>query len=583
MQETSTRRATNRVIAVGQTASGLAVVASLGAEVLSGPPWFRVVVGAAAAGLLALGLTGLVRQGRDSPGAAAVVRFRFETALFAALIAAGVEETAPYVAVMGLLMLVLAALRGQAGLRLSLAAALVAEVARTILHALAGFGVDPLDSLIGIGLATVVGFVVAKMVDLARDAEREAREAVATTRTALQEARAAIGHLDAMHRVVVSTVGVEDEREAMDRIVKEIANALDVPLVNIVLLDERERPHMIATTDPDVAGRDDVAPLPAGPFLEGPLGRALRGEASTATPDELAAIEEVFEARGAISCHPLRRADGQVIGALACGQPVGSTFTPTQLQTLDRFADQASLTIVASRSVAREAELVRRYRELDQLKTDFIAVTSHELRTPLTTIVGVVELLDGHADDLSGDDADRLLDALRRQTERLQRLVTDLGTVSTVDAGTLSMALGPVDVVSVIEETVQALPWVDTSVESDDRPRAVADRDRLAQVLANLVINGGLHGTGAVHVRVDTDEAGVLVDVWDDGPGIPADRREDVFRRFVRLDEAGTHGHGAGLGLAIARELAEAMGGGVGIIDCPDDTSRFRVRLARAS
>src|SRR5690606_26959855 len=148
------------------------------------------------------------------------------------------------------------------------------------------------------------------------------------------------------------------------------------------------------TTDPAVAARTDVGPIDRGPFLHGPLARALTGQATRATAQERAAMAAAGQpTHGDIVVVPLRRASSTVAGVLACGTEEGRTFTPTEHRTLVRVGDLMGLAVEAARALDREAELAERYRDLDRLKTDFVAITSHELRTPLTTVLGVVETM----------------------------------------------------------------------------------------------------------------------------------------------------------------------------------------------
>jgi signal transduction histidine kinase len=178
-------------------------------------------------------------------------------------------------------------------------------------------------------------------------------------------------------------------------------------------------------------------------------------------------------------------------------------FSDDELTTIGRFADQTSLAIEAARAVEREAELAQRYRDLDRLKTDFVAVTSHELRTPLTTLTGAIEVLRDRGHLLSDQDREHLWQAMQRQGERLARLVDDLRTVSLVDSGTLSITPEPTDIVEVVTDTIETVPYIPTDLRVDEPvTKALADPDRLAQVVTNLVVNGAQHGQGRVHLHI---------------------------------------------------------------------------------
>lgn len=581
----ASRVAAERYLGWGRLAAGASLLVSLAADVIGGYAWFEVAAGSGGVILVALGLSTLLGSatGQSSPTRLMRVVGHAETVVFAGLLAVGADEDAGYVLVLAMLMLMLAALRGVAAHRAALYLAVGAELVRQLLHLLIGETIDPVESLVGLGLAAAVSSVLVRMVELARSSEMASQRSAATATTALAEAERAAAQLDVMHRVVLSGIGA-GEAEALQRMVQEISAYLEVPAVTAFMLDDEQRPTVAATTDEHVAARDDVTPIVRGPFLHGPLERALQGLSTEATADELAVMATADLPRhGAITVHPLRRGDGTVVGALACGSPVGRTFGATEVRTVARFADQMGLAIEAARSLDREADLAARYRELDRLKTDFVAITSHELRTPLTTVMGVVETMHHHLDQLDRDEVSRLVDSLVRQATRLSRLVDDLRTVSRVDAGTLHAFNRPTDLATLLQEVVVALPTVDVQVTVDPgMPKVMADPDRLVQVVTNLVANGDQHGRGTVRVAARADEAEAAIEVWDEGPGVPPEHREDVFTRFVRLGDTDSHSRGTGLGLAIARELTTAMGGTIAVID-RDGRGVFQLRLPLTS
>ena len=584
MTAPSTRAAaTERYLGWGRVAAGASLLVALLADVLGGYTWFVVTVAAGGTALLLLGLAALLpARARPHHPAVAALRGWGDMTVFTVLVAAGADEDVGYVVVLLMLMLMLAALRGGRAYRVALVLGTAAEVVRQTLRPVIGMEVDPVESVVGVGLAVAVSAALARMVELARDSEQQALQSADAATAALAEAELAASQLDVLHRVVVSTIGAR-EATALQKIVAEVATYLRVPAATVFLLDDDGAPRMSATTDEAVAGREDVHPVTRGPFLHGPLGRALEGAASRAGPEELEAMTRAgHPVHGDIVIHPLRRAGGSVVGALACGTAPGRTFTITEVRTMARFADQMSLAIEAARSLDRETDLAAQYRELDRLKTDFIAITSHELRTPLTTVLGVIETMRQRLDELDRGEIARLVAALSRQANRLSRLVDDLSTVSRVDAGTLAIVSRPADVAAVVREAAATLPEIPTHVDvAPELPAAEADPDRLLQVVTNLIANGDQHGQGTVRIEVTAEDQDVVVRVWDEGPGIPVERREEVFERFVRLGETNAHSRGSGLGLAIARELVLAMHGSVHVVDHPAG-SAFEVRLPQA-
>ncbi len=214
--------------------------------------------------------------------------------------------------------------------------------------------------------------------------------------------------------------------------------------------------------------------------------------------------------------------------------------------------------------------------QLDRARKEFVANASHELRTPLFSLAGFLELLAD--EDLDETTRKEFLATTRTQVDRLTDLATDLLDLSRMDAGRIrieheEVSLGEVAAV-VIEET-RAL--ADTSghtvrLVADDDVWALADEERVQQIVRSLVGNALVHtpaGT-AVELGVERRGARVVVTVRDDGPGIAPEHLDRIFQRFYRVE--GGQASGSGLGLAIARELAQRMGGAVTVASRPGAT-----------
>jgi PAS domain S-box-containing protein len=230
---------------------------------------------------------------------------------------------------------------------------------------------------------------------------------------------------------------------------------------------------------------------------------------------------------------------------------------------------------LASRRAAEDArqELAEQndeLRELDELKTRFLATVSHELRSPLTSIVSYAELI-REEDQLSPTTA-RFLDVISRNAERITKLVGDLLLLSRIEAGMIPLELTQVCVAEVVTEAVQAAApgavqqGVTLDSSAADGPTVLADRVRLVQVIDNLIANAVKFTNEGGQVRVTAAAAGPewRIDVRDSGIGIPADEIGHLFDRFFRASNATQAGRpGSGLGLSIVKEVAELHGGRV--------------------
>lgn len=245
-----------------------------------------------------------------------------------------------------------------------------------------------------------------------------------------------------------------------------------------------------------------------------------------------------------------------------------------------------------SRSVAELEAEKKHAQESLRTKRELVANVSHELRTPLASIRGHVEslLMRGGSERKSGPD---YLNVIYRESEQLSRLIDDLFMLSTAEAGALPLTIDPVDLAGVIEEVAGSMRSVArserqvtivTEVDSSLGP-ALADRQRVAQVLGNLMRNALRHtpegGLVAVRARRSGDSA--VVSVEDTGTGIPPEQLAHVFERFYRGDASRDRASGgAGLGLAIVRELVNAMGGEVSAESVAGQGSRFSFTLPLA-
>ncbi|WWW17900.1 HAMP domain-containing sensor histidine kinase [Nocardia vulneris] len=217
----------------------------------------------------------------------------------------------------------------------------------------------------------------------------------------------------------------------------------------------------------------------------------------------------------------------------------------------------------------------------DQQRRDLIANVSHELRTPITALSAVLENL---VDGVSEPDPKTLRTALA-QTERLSRLVSELLDLSSIEAGAFpldreKLAVAPLfaEVVAEAEVAAAALGRgvYFTSHVQPSAATVFADRARLHQVLLNLLDNAARHGPAGGEVRVTARRlpGELVIEVADDGPGIPRADRARVFDRFTRGGR--TDGGGTGLGLAISRWVVDLHGGTIAVTD---PGSRIRVVL----
>jgi two-component system phosphate regulon sensor histidine kinase PhoR len=211
-----------------------------------------------------------------------------------------------------------------------------------------------------------------------------------------------------------------------------------------------------------------------------------------------------------------------------------------------------------------------RVKELESLRREFVSNVSHELRTPLTAVKLMVETLQS---GVEGPEREQFLKSIGDETERMIALVEDLLDLARLESGKLELRLGAVDVAELCGQAVQALqPRAQASgvqlvlSSAEESSTISADRDKLYQVITNLLDNALRHtpAGGVVTVRTTRAPDAVKIEVADTGSGIPSSALPHIFERFYVVDPARTRGHsGTGLGLAIVKHIVEAHGGAV--------------------
>ena len=224
-------------------------------------------------------------------------------------------------------------------------------------------------------------------------------------------------------------------------------------------------------------------------------------------------------------------------------------------------------------------------RKADQIRRDFVANVSHELRTPLTAIRGYVETL---LEETPGGETRGFLEIIARHSARMERLVGDLLRLARLDAGQESVSLASTDLTSICEAILNELkPAADARgsvvrIEVDEPARVlVTDGPKLHDVLRNLIENAVHYSEGgAVDVTARRSDETIVVEVADEGPGIPPADLQRVFERFYRVDKSRARSPGGtGLGLAIVKHLVGLLGGQVSAANRPAAGAVFSIVL----
>lgn len=230
---------------------------------------------------------------------------------------------------------------------------------------------------------------------------------------------------------------------------------------------------------------------------------------------------------------------------------------------------------------------VTKLKELDQLKSEFVATASHELRTPLTGMSMSLNLLLETAAEKLSEREQELLKTAEEDVERLRELVNDLLDLSKIESGRIEMEFIPVEVDLLLTKAasmlqVQAQEKKINLAKQDlpNLPKVKVDPNKIIWVLTNLVANAIRYTDSGKEIRLDAKYRGtwVQLSVADDGAGIPEEYQERIFDKFVQVKTEKDVG-GSGLGLAICQEIVKAHGGTIWVDSTPGEGSTFSFTL----
>jgi signal transduction histidine kinase len=424
-------------------------------------------------------------------------------------------------------------------------------------------------------IASVAGFMSRS---LARQAERATRQAHVAEEAAEREASAR-RELAAFNTAILTGVAAEDLDTSIRLMTGAIGRDLQYEAFTILLRD----------------GDDLVVKGMYGmPFYEERIPKGTGVTGTVAATGRPLIVPDVTSHENYIQVEPEMRSEmaapmrigDELIGVLDVESRTPAAFDEAAMGVLMRLADQIALVAHSNRLLSQQRETMRRLQELDQMKSDFIAITSHELRTPITAIRGFVKTLLRNQDRLSSDQVGSFMQIIDRQSGRLARLVEDLLFVSRIEAGTIQFQIEQVDLAEFLAETAETLgPERRSRLRMDVQPigaTVLTDSDRLDQVLRNLIENALKFSPADATVQIDA----LVRDDWfqlavtDRGVGIPPEDLPRIFDRFHQVGQVMTReAEGAGLGLYITKRLVEAMGGTVTVTSSPGRGSTFRVWL----
>ncbi|MEE8473262.1 MAG: ATP-binding protein [Dehalococcoidia bacterium] len=377
-----------------------------------------------------------------------------------------------------------------------------------------------------------------------------------------------------------------DLQRIIDLVLQKVAEAMDVAACSVHL---RSDGHLALEGSygftPEL-----VAKISLSGVDQGVMGRIL-GQARPVVVEELAGGAEPTLAplaEGGYRSYagvPLI-AGGESIGVLGVATSSERCFNAREVELLTEIGREISIA-VHNAHLYEEASSARALRELDTMRTEFLANISHELRTPLAAIKGFASSL--LQPDVEFDEATRhdFLQTIDREADGLNRLIEELLLMSRLEAGALEVTREWTKVTVVLEMIKDRLLSLTsghrlTTIIPPDLSRFSVDAGHIGEVFTNLVGNAAKYSPEGTLITIEARQDGeqAIISVTDEGPGIPPDLREKIFERFYQMENNSVgRRRGTGLGLAICRGIVEAHGGKIWVESNPGGGARFSFSL----
>jgi K+-sensing histidine kinase KdpD len=449
----------------------------------------------------------------------------------------------------------------------------------------AAFRTDYVTFQAGAGLimASLVGWLVSRIHGERQNVERRAEEA--------EELRDELGRradlLDAANRCARALNSSLALDEASTEFIRELRGLVPFDRMAIVLAEEGVA-HVIATSG---AQANDVMPPGTVLSLADNVLADVVGRGQTVVRGDMDADPRYAEEAQLLRLGVRTRivapllAGARVIGVISVGRSEPNSFTQHEIELVTLLGRLAASAVQNIRAYESERRTVEELRRLSALRADFVSLVSHELRSPMAAVIGAARTLQVRWRELQPDQREAFLALIGDETARLASLVGDVLDTSRIDAGTFSYRFGDVDVGALVQESVATAAITQDEVPvTAEIPTSVplvrGDAQRLRQVLGNLIDNAVKYSPSGSPVQVSVTglNGTVAVSVRDEGSGIASGDQRLIFEKFGRVTGGDTK-PGTGLGLYIARSIAEAHGGSLAVASAQGRGATFTLTL----
>jgi len=444
------------------------------------------------------------------------------------------------------------------------------------------FLIDRITFPFGLFLMTglIVGWLTGR---LAREVRRASSRAAEAERLRDELGRR-VDLLDAANRCARALSSSLELETAFDAFVREVGGAVRFDRL-MIMRAEGGTSQVVATAG---LGAEDFPPgLPADALAK-VVNHVLDGRTHTRAdmtvetqPEEGPLVALGLRSR---IVAPLE-SGGRVIGVFSVSLREPEAYTSEDVELVALLGRLIATTVQNIRSFEAERATVEELRRLSALRADFVSMVSHELRSPMAAVIGSARTLQQRWRELRPEQREAFLAVIGDETGRLSNLIEDVLHTSRIEAGTFSYRFENVDLARLVRDSVSAaeLAQDEVRVSAQVAPGVAeirGDGERLRQLFDNLVSNAVKFSQTGQEVRVTlAGENGVVrVAVRDEGPGIPVEHQGLIFEKFGRA-AAGHAKPGTGLGLFIARSIAEAHGGSLEVQSAVGRGTTFTVTL----
>lgn len=399
-----------------------------------------------------------------------------------------------------------------------------------------------------------------------------------------------LARLVEISRVLNSATSVD---ELLHYIIKQAADLTNAEAASIMLLDSHTRQLYFKAASNISGSTVSHIPVPLDNSIAGAIlqnNRPMLIADVTRDPRWNRNVSQAmnFETKSILGV-PMHDVDRKAVGVLEALNKQGGVFTRQDAETMTILADIAGVAVARAQLAEQLAQAYRELNELDQVKTDFIAIASHELRTPLSVIMGYVSFLREEA----GPEMAGQLDTVMGAAVHLRNLIQNMLNLTYVDTGKATLNLRTLDLVGLVEEMVDDVGQTAVSRQHTitrhlpTTPLLVCiDPDVILTALNNLLHNALKFTPPGGHIDVILQQR--THEVWcsirDNGIGVPEEKLEWIFKRFCQVESSLRRQYeGLGLGLSIAQELVELHNGRIWAESSPGKGSTFTIALPLAS